>query len=242
MRPIYQRLNTTPRKCLGHRTRADEIRLLFTLNCRQKLSLIVIRSNHWFCPIGRHAKLCEAYPSRLVEFMNLIIRAPKSADASYIAAIDQAGLATGHASFRSDPYDWPDFEATYLANSGFALVAQKGTNVIAWAGVARVSSRPVYAGVGEVSIYVSPVVMGQGVGKTLLRALVQHSEARGYWTLAASIFPENDASLALHQASGFRIVGRRARIGLMGYGPLGGQWRDTVLMELRSDTTGQAPP
>lgn len=158
---------------------------------------------------------------------------PVPGDAGAIAAIDADGLATGHATFRDRPYDWAVFARAFLGDRGIALVAE-GDGVHGWAGVAPTSPRAVYAGVGEVSLYVATTARGQGVGYHLLAGLIAASEAAGYWTLVAQIFPENAASLALRAAHGFRTVGIRERLGRMEYGPLAGQWRDVVMLERRS--------
>nr|MDQ3804165.1 N-acetyltransferase family protein [Acidobacteriota bacterium] len=113
------------------------------------------------------------------------------------------------------------------------LVALAGGRVAGWAALGRVSSREAYAGVAEVSVYVGREFRGAGAGRLLLAALVEASEQHGVWTLQASVFPENAASLALHRACGFREVGRRERIGR-----LGGRWRDTMLLERRSTKVG----
>lgn len=170
--------------------------------------------------------------------VNLNFRPPAACDETPITEIDRSGLAAGHASFRSDPYVWQTFEDTYLDGRGLALVAQRNDQVLGWAGVVTVSDRCVYAGVGEISIYISQTTRGQGVGKALLQELVKRSEESGYWTLTAQIFPENTPSLALHIACGFRTVGRRARIGKMSYGPMKGRWRDTIMLERRSAILG----
>jgi phosphinothricin acetyltransferase len=106
--------------------------------------------------------------------------------------------------------------------------------VLGWAAVSAVSSRPAYAGVVEHSIYVSSRARGFGVGAALLKALTVSTEQAGIWTIQASVFPENQASLQLHLAHGFRVVGRRERISRTPHGPQPGQWRDTVLIERRS--------
>ena len=108
-----------------------------------------------------------------------------------------------------------------------------GARILGWAAASPVSSRLVYAGVVEHSVYVDPDARGQGVGRTLVEALIARAEAAGVWTIQSSIFPENTASLALHDALGFRRVGRRERIALMSYGPMQGTWRDTILIEHR---------
>ena len=170
--------------------------------------------------------------------MQMDFRYPTAADAVAINEIHRAGLTTGHASFRIDPYQWIEFENLYLNDRGLAIVAEGEGTVSAWAGVIPVSDRCVYAGVGEVSIYVSPIVQGRGIGRLLLQALVSRSEERGYWTLVAQIFPENQASISLHKACGFKVVGQRKQIGRMSYGPLEGQWRDTIMLERRSKIVG----
>ena len=106
--------------------------------------------------------------------------------------------------------------------------------MIGWAALSRVSPRPVYRGVGAVSIYVDPAHTRRGVGRMLLRALIEASEAAGFWTLEAGIFPENTASIALHEACGFRLVGVRRRVGQMP----DSRWRDVALYERRSDVVG----
>nr|WP_319483111.1 GNAT family N-acetyltransferase [uncultured Cohaesibacter sp.] len=170
--------------------------------------------------------------------MDIRFRAPREGDVTALSAIDAAGLATGHASFRSDPYDWQKFARTYLEDKGFALVAEVDGQLAGWAGVAMVSDRCVYRGVGEVSIYIAPAGKGQGVGRATLEALIRLSEERGYWSLIAQIFPENEASLALHRACGFRTVGTREKVGRMSFGPLKDTWRDTLMMERRSRIVG----
>lgn len=165
-------------------------------------------------------------------------RLPSVTDAAAITEIHRTGLATGHASFRLAPYSWDEFETEYLSGCGLAIIAEGEGTVSAWAGVVTVSDRCVYAGVGEVSVYVSPTVQGRGMGRLLLRELVKQSEEHSYWTLTAQVFPENTASIALHKACGFETVGRRRRIGRMSYGPLEGQWRDTIMLERRSNIIG----
>jgi L-amino acid N-acyltransferase YncA len=153
-----------------------------------------------------------------------------------VAEIYREGIATGQATFASEP------PATYAEFSAAAiiagsLVARESTtgNVMGWTRLTRVSSRAVYAGVVEVSVYVAAAVRGRRIGDALLRELIVRSEAAGVWTLQASIFAENRASAALHQRHGFRVVGRRERIGRMpAIGPRAGEWRDTILLERRS--------
>jgi phosphinothricin acetyltransferase len=113
------------------------------------------------------------------------------------------------------------------------LVARAGGEALGWAALSPVSSRCVYGGVAEVSVYVAERARGRGVGRLLLSELVAASERHGIWTLQAGIFPENQASIALHQRAGFRLVGVRERLGSMD-----GRWRDVVLMERRSAIAG----
>jgi phosphinothricin acetyltransferase len=148
-----------------------------------------------------------------------------------VRAVYVEGLATGDATFETEPPDWPRWDASHL--SCCRLVALDGERVAGWATLSPVSAREVYAGVAEVSVYVGGDFRGRGVGRALLEALVRESEAAGVWTLQAGIFPENAASLALHRACGFREVGRRERVGR-----LGGRWRDTLLLERRSKSVG----
>lgn len=137
------------------------------------------------------------------------------------------GLATGTASFETALPDWEHWDASHLA--GGRLVAVLDGQVGGWAAMSPVSSRVCYAGVAEVSIYVGKEFRGQGLGKTLLAALVGESERMGLWTLQAVILAENEASLSLHQQAGFRVVGRRERIAQRD-----GAWHDTILLERRS--------
>ncbi len=141
------------------------------------------------------------------------------------------GLATGDATFETEAPDWARWDAAHL--SCCRLVALAGARVAGWAALGRVSAREVYRGVAEVSVYVGEGFRGLGVGRALLRALVAESESEGFWTLQASVFPENVSSVALHLSCGFREVGRRVRVGR-----LRGRWRDTVLLERRSETVG----
>jgi L-amino acid N-acyltransferase YncA len=110
--------------------------------------------------------------------------------------------------------------------------------VLGWAAASPTSDRCVYAGVAEISVYVHPDAQGRGVGRQLLGALIESTEDAGIWTLQAGVFPENAASLGLHEAAGFRTVGVRHRLGRMSHGPLAGQWRDVVFLERRSERVG----
>ena len=149
-----------------------------------------------------------------------------------VRAIYEAGIATGQATFTTEAPSWEAWDASHLAHSRLVATAPDG-QVLGWAALSPVSSRCVYAGVAEVSIYIGAEARGQGVGRLLLAALVAEAEQHGLWTLQAGIFPENAASLALHASQGFRPVGRRERIG-----QLRGQWHDTLLLERRSAVVG----
>ena len=157
-----------------------------------------------------------------------------STDGPAIACIHADGLATGHASFRATPYGWDEWVGEFALHR----VARRDGVVVGWAGVTPTSDRCTYAGVGEVSVYVDAAWAGRGVGHALLHAVIGAAEAAGYWTLMAQLFPENVASLRLHEKAGFRLVGRRERLGRMGHGPMQGCWRDVLLLERRSATVG----
>lgn len=155
-----------------------------------------------------------------------------AADWPAVEAIYREGIDDGHATFESAPPAWEAFDAGKLEVG--RLVAVDAGAVLGWAAVSLVSTRPVYAGVVEHSVYVATAARGRGVGRALLDRLNQDSAAAGIWTIQSSIFAENTASLTLHERAGFRVVGRRERIALMTYGPLAGTWRDTLLIERRA--------
>lgn len=150
-----------------------------------------------------------------------------------VQRIYREGIATGQATFEAEAPDWERFNASRLPRHRLVAETPEG-GILGWAAVSAVSSRPVYAGVVEHSIYVAAQARGLGLGALLLKALAESTEAGGIWTIQASVFPENDASLKLHLANGFVVVGRRRRIARMTHGPCEGQWRDTVLIERRS--------
>lgn len=161
------------------------------------------------------------------------VRTMTPADWPAAQRIFQEGIETGHATFEEKAPEWESFNASRL--TAHRVVAEtSGQGVLGWAAVSAVSSRPAYAGVVEHSVYVATEARGLGLGKALLQALIDSTERGGVWTIQSSVFPENEASLKLHKAHGFTIVGRRQRIARMPYGPLAGQWRDTLLMERRS--------
>lgn len=166
---------------------------------------------------------------------NIHIAAMTPADADAVLAIYQAGLDTGQASFETTAPSWADWDVAHLPDHRLVAMSQDGRPV-GWAALSPVSRRRVYAGVAEVSIYVATGARGMGVGRALLRRLIVSSEAGGMWTLQAGIFPENHASVRLHTAQGFRIVGRREKIGWHL-----GRWRDTLLLERRTAGTARPP-
>ena len=168
-----------------------------------------------------------------------------------VRSIYLQGIATGNATFQQSAPDWPEWDAGHLRAcrliAGFLIarslvaqsliarseIARPEPEVVAWAALSPVSSRPVYRGVAEVSIYVAEAARGRGIGAKLMKRLIADSEAEGIWTLQAGIFPENEASIKLHLDAGFRIVGTRSRLGCMN-----GRWRDVVSLERRSLVTG----
>jgi phosphinothricin acetyltransferase len=152
-------------------------------------------------------------------------------DADAVLAIYQAGLDGGQASFETAAPTWAEFDRTRLPEHRL-VGADPGTGaLLGWTAVTPVSARCVYEGVVEHSVYVDPAAQGRGVGRALLLALIDSTEGAGIWTIQSGVFPENAASLALHAACGFRVVGTRERIGRHH-----GRWRDVVLLERRSRT------
>ncbi|HTV57810.1 MAG TPA: GNAT family N-acetyltransferase [Verrucomicrobiae bacterium] len=145
-----------------------------------------------------------------------------------VRSIYLEGIATGDATFETAAPEWEKWDESHLA--GCRFVARAGEEILGWAALSRVSGRCVYAGVAEVSVYVAAKARGRKVGTRLLRTLIDASERDGIWTLQAGIFPENTASIELHTRAGFRVVGRREKIGR-----LEGRWRDTLLLERRSE-------
>jgi len=163
----------------------------------------------------------------------VLIRPMQPGDAGQVLAIYQAGLDTGQASFETTAPPWEAFDAARLpAHRHLAADAASG-QVLGWTAAAAVSDRCVYAGVIEHSVYVHPGHHRRGIGAALLAALAASADQAGIWTIQSGIFPENTASLRLHQQAGFRIVGIRERIGRHN-----GRWRDVVFIERRSTIAG----
>jgi phosphinothricin acetyltransferase len=163
-----------------------------------------------------------------------MIREMRPADWPAVREIYLAGIATGNATFETSAPEWAEWDAAHLPEHRF--VAVDGDTVLGWVAVSPTSSRTVYAGVVENSVYLAPESRGRGIGRALLDALVASTERAGIWTIRTGIFPENAASLALHRQVGFREVGVRDRPG-----QLNGVWRDVVLLERRSTVVGIQP-
>ncbi|MBO3269404.1 GNAT family N-acetyltransferase [Hymenobacter defluvii] len=148
-----------------------------------------------------------------------------------VRTIYEEGIATGNATFETQAPTWEAWDRAHLVHS--RLVAIDGGAVLGWAALSPVSSRCVYGGVAEISLYIAAEARRQGVGRQLLQSLILDSEAHGIWTLQAGTFAENTASISLHMQAGFRVVGYRERIGQQH-----GVWRNTVLLERRSPYIG----
>jgi len=151
-----------------------------------------------------------------------------------VVEIYEQGIATGLATFETEPPGWDTWDRSHLPAP--RLVAIADDVVAGWAALSPVSDRCAYGGVAEVSVYVAQHARGQGIGGLLLRRLVLESEDHGIWTLQAGIFPENTGSIELHRRAGFREVGRREKLG-----KLNGRWMDVLLLERRSDRVGVDP-
>jgi len=160
-----------------------------------------------------------------------LIRPMTADDWPFVKAIYTDGIQTGMATFETQSPDWETWNAGHLTSC--RLVMQMDGQIAGWAALSGVSSRCVYAGVAEVSVYVSSAFKRRGVGAALLQSLIEASEIAGLWTLQAGIMADNIASIRLHEKAGFRLVGTREKIGR-----LNGVWRDTVLMERRSPVVG----
>ena len=163
--------------------------------------------------------------------MNRAIDQMKASDWEQVRSIYLEGIATGNSTFETDAPSWEKWDEAHLQIA--RLVMRDGDRILGWAALSPVSKRHVYRGVAELTVAVIESARGQRVGRALLEALVDESERNGIWTLQASIFPENTASVKLHLRCGFREVGRRERIGR-----LNGVWRDTLLFERRSQNVG----
>jgi len=155
----------------------------------------------------------------------------KHADWPAVSQIYQEGIETEMATFEQDIPEWDFWDEHHVKSC--RLVAKQGEEIMGWAALSTVSSRCVYGGVAEVSVYIAKEARGNRIGEHLLRRLITESEDQGYWTLQSGIFPENVASIRLHEKLGFRKIGFRERIG-----QLNGVWKDNILMEKRSKKIG----
>jgi L-amino acid N-acyltransferase YncA len=159
------------------------------------------------------------------------IEAMTTGDWDQVRAIYLEGIASGQATFEVEPPTWEQWDVSH--HSFARIVARSGNLVVGWAALSPVSRRPCYRGVAEVSVYVAVKEQGRSIGRDLLLALIAESERYGIWTLQGGTFAENEASLRLQRACGFREIGRRERIGQHH-----GVWRDTILTERRSKVVG----
>jgi phosphinothricin acetyltransferase len=160
----------------------------------------------------------------------MIVRDLRAEDWPAVREIYEDGIRSGNATFETEAPSWEAWDA---AHPRLRLVAESDGSVVGWAALSPASPRHCYRGVADVSVYIAEGARGAGLGRVLLERLVERSEEAGYWTLTAGVFPENEVSLRLHRACGFREVGVRKRIG-----ESGGVWRDVVILERRSTLVG----
>ncbi|MBO0775487.1 MAG: GNAT family N-acetyltransferase [Actinobacteria bacterium] len=187
---------------------------------------ITITVTHEAAP-GLHSAIIQAI--RPAAPAGVLIRPMRPADAGQVLAIYQAGLDTGDASFETTAPSWDAFDHAKLPRHRHVAAGAGAGQVLGWVAATAVSGRCAYRGVIEHSVYIRPDARGRGIGAALLQALIGSAGADGIWTIQTGIFPENIASLRLHQQAGFRIVGTRERIGCHH-----GRWRDVILLERRS--------
>ena len=181
---------------------------------------------------GVHAAIIRACSNSAGDSPGIRTRRMIASDWPQVRAIYETGIATGNATFETSAPSWQEWDKSHLPDHRLVAEDPHGT-IVGWASLTAVSDRCAYAGVAENSVYVHPDHGGRGVGRLLMEALIDGSEAAGYWTIQTGIFPESAASLALHDRCGFRIIGRRERVG-----KLHGTWRDTLMLERRSATVG----
>ena len=168
-----------------------------------------------------------------------MLRTMTGRDGPDVLRVLAEGIATGHSTFASHPGTWAEWDLNHLTTRLVWEDPEHG--LVGWIALSPVSGRHVYEGVAEVSLYVSAAVRRRGLGRLLLERMVLVSAARGIWTLQSGIFPENQASRALFESCGFRVVGRRERIGRMSHGPMAGRWRDVLLYERRATDEELSP-
>lgn len=162
----------------------------------------------------------------------MTIRNMTREDWSEVAKIYLEGISTGYATFETSVPDFESWDKAHLKECRF--IAVEGNKVLGWAALSPVSSRCVYGGIGEVSVYIAAASRGSGVGKALVLKLIEESEKEGYWTIQSGIFPENVASIKLHEKVGFRFIGKREKVGKT----KDGLWKDNLLYEKRSKIVG----
>jgi len=163
--------------------------------------------------------------------MNIVIRSMQPTDWVKVAEIYKQGIETGNATFQQTIPSWDEWNSVHI--SSCRIIAEVDKELAGWAALSAVSSRPVYAGVAEVSVYVNSNYRGQQIGTELLQAIISESESMGFWTLQSGILIENSASIAIHKKSGFREIGYRENVAKMN-----DVWRNTVLFERRSNVAG----
>ena len=161
----------------------------------------------------------------------MLIRSMQASDWEQVRHIYTEGIATGFATFETNAPSYESWDSAHT--SSCRLVAEQDGIIMGWAALSPVSSRCVYGGVGEVSVYIGAESRGKGVGKQLLEHLIAESEKAGFWTIQSGIFPENKASIKLHEKVGFRYIGKRERVG-----KIHGVWKDNLLFEKRSNNVG----
>ena len=159
--------------------------------------------------------------------MKIMVRIMRHSDSQKVLEIYRMGLEKRNATFETVVPSWQEWDSKHLRHSRF--VSEEDGIVTGWAALSPFSSREVYKGVAELSIYVSTIFRGKKTGSALMEKIIASSELNGIWTLVSSVFSENEATLRLHEKFGFRVIGRRERIAR-----LDGNWRDTILLERRS--------
>ncbi len=165
------------------------------------------------------------------EVNSITVRPMVASDWQAVSIIYAEGIATGFATFETDVPTYDAWDSAHM--NSCRLVATENEKILGWAALSPVSSRCVYGGIGEVSIYVGKESRGKGAGRILMDALIKESEAEGLWTIQSGIFPENTGSIELHKKVGFRYIGKRERVG-----KLNGEWKDNLLFERRSKIVG----
>jgi L-amino acid N-acyltransferase YncA len=214
-----------------------KFRVTIILNNREK------RSSYINCcrraARGGNAELSYRFSALYCEQprrMEYVIDIMKPEDWQQVRTIYLEGIGTGNSTFEADAPDWDKWDAAHLREH--RLVLRQGDSILAWAALSPVSTRCVYSGVAELSLYVTTACRGKGIGSALLKATIDSTEKAGLWTLQGGIFPENTSSRHLVRKHDFKEIGRREKIGKMTYGALAGTWRDVILVERRSAITG----